>query len=190
MNGMGGEAIDALGTIDPANLSNSGTLNRLPLRYPPPSRFRVPILLPSRDFYLSRKSRSPTRSRSFLCGFASISCARIFPSSPPCLLLLVSLSPAFKLIPPLVSVLPAPSPAEPSPRGIKRSRTPDHSGNGHTEGDQDDGTCVMGWECVVMLSSQRPSCPHLSVACHVLLFDRIWFYVVWMGWTNPFLSFP
>ncbi|KAJ5741282.1 hypothetical protein N7533_010691 [Penicillium manginii] len=37
-----------------------------------------------------------------------------------------------------VSGLPAPSPAEPSPRGIKRSRTPDHSGNGHTEGDQDD----------------------------------------------------
>ncbi|KAJ5587663.1 uncharacterized protein N7459_003428 [Penicillium hispanicum] len=37
-----------------------------------------------------------------------------------------------------VSVMPAPSPAETSPRGVKRSRTPDHSGNGHTEGDQDD----------------------------------------------------
>ncbi|KAJ5664597.1 hypothetical protein N7462_011410 [Penicillium macrosclerotiorum] len=37
-----------------------------------------------------------------------------------------------------VSALPAPSPAEPSLRGIKRSRTPDHSGNGHPEGDQDD----------------------------------------------------
>ncbi|OQE17291.1 hypothetical protein PENSTE_c021G08359 [Penicillium steckii] len=37
-----------------------------------------------------------------------------------------------------VSGLPAPSPAEPSPRGVKRSRTPDHSGNGYTEGDQDD----------------------------------------------------
>ncbi|KAJ5098851.1 hypothetical protein N7532_005852 [Penicillium argentinense] len=36
-----------------------------------------------------------------------------------------------------VSVLPVPSPAEPSPRGVKRSRTPDYSGNGHT-GDQDD----------------------------------------------------
>ncbi|KAJ5160334.1 uncharacterized protein N7482_007338 [Penicillium canariense] len=37
-----------------------------------------------------------------------------------------------------VSAMPAPSPAEPSPRGVKRSRTPDHAGNGHTEGDQDD----------------------------------------------------
>ncbi|KAJ5740650.1 hypothetical protein N7493_000522 [Penicillium malachiteum] len=37
-----------------------------------------------------------------------------------------------------VSVLPVPSPAEATPRGIKRTRTPDRSGNGHTEGDQDD----------------------------------------------------
>lgn len=37
-----------------------------------------------------------------------------------------------------VSALPAPSPADPSPRGIKRSRTPDHSGNGQADGDQDD----------------------------------------------------
>ncbi|KAJ6120068.1 hypothetical protein N7523_004348 [Penicillium sp. IBT 18751x] len=37
-----------------------------------------------------------------------------------------------------VSAMPAPSPAGPSPRGVKRSRTPDHGGNGQTEGDQDD----------------------------------------------------
>lgn len=48
-----------------------------------------------------------------------------------------------KLMPRLVSVLPVPSPAEATPRGIKRARTPDRSGNGHTEGDQDDGTCAM-----------------------------------------------
>jgi hypothetical protein len=36
--------------------------------------------------------------------------------------------------------MPAPSTAEPSPRGVKRSRTPDHSGNGLADGDQDDGT--------------------------------------------------
>lgn len=48
-----------------------------------------------------------------------------------------------KLMPRLVSVLPVPSPAEATPRGIKRTRTPDRSGNGHTEGDQDDGTCAM-----------------------------------------------
>ncbi|OQD68697.1 hypothetical protein PENDEC_c032G02291 [Penicillium decumbens] len=60
VNGMGGEAVDGSGTIDPANLSNS------------------------------------------------------------------------------VSVMPAPSPAEPSPRGVKRSRTPDHGGNGQTGGDQYD----------------------------------------------------
>jgi hypothetical protein len=57
-------------------------------------------------------------------------------------------------MPPLVSVLPAPFPAEPSPRGVKRSRTPDHSENGHTQGDQDDGTCTMDEECVVMLSAK------------------------------------
>lgn len=50
-------------------------------------------------------------------------------------------------MPLLVSVMPAPSPAEPSPRGVKRSRTPDHGGNGHTEGDQDDGTCA--WERIL-----------------------------------------
>lgn len=47
-------------------------------------------------------------------------------------------------MPLLVSVLPVPSPAEATPRGIKRTRTPDRSGNGHTEGDQDDGMCAMG----------------------------------------------
>lgn len=47
-------------------------------------------------------------------------------------------------MPLLVSVMPAPSPAEPSPRGVKRSRTPDHGANGQTDGDQDDGTCA--WE--------------------------------------------
>lgn len=39
--------------------------------------------------------------------------------------------------------MPAPSTAEPSPRGVKRSRTPDHSGNGLADGDQDDGTCAI-----------------------------------------------
>ncbi|KUM57516.1 hypothetical protein ACN42_g9674 [Penicillium freii] len=34
--------------------------------------------------------------------------------------------------------LPAHSPAIASPRGVKRSRTPDHMGNGHVERDQDD----------------------------------------------------
>lgn len=38
--------------------------------------------------------------------------------------------------------MPAPSPAGPSPRGVKRSRTPDHGGNGLMDGDQDDGTCA------------------------------------------------
>ncbi|KAJ5279807.1 hypothetical protein N7478_005179 [Penicillium angulare] len=37
-----------------------------------------------------------------------------------------------------VSALPVPSHAEATPRGIKRTRTPDRSGNGHTAGDQDD----------------------------------------------------
>ncbi|KAJ5152056.1 hypothetical protein N7492_010351 [Penicillium capsulatum] len=37
-----------------------------------------------------------------------------------------------------VSALPATSPADTSPRGIKRSRTPDHGGNGQADGDQDD----------------------------------------------------
>jgi hypothetical protein len=51
----------------------------------------------------------------------------------------------FKLIPLLVSVaLPAHSHAIASPRGVKRSRTPDHMGNGHAEGGQDDGTWGSG----------------------------------------------
>ncbi|KAJ5489260.1 hypothetical protein N7539_004150 [Penicillium diatomitis] len=37
-----------------------------------------------------------------------------------------------------VSTMPAPPTLEPSPRGVKRSRTPDHSGNGLAIGDQDD----------------------------------------------------
>jgi len=33
MNGMEGEVVDGSGTIDPANLSNSGTCYRFPLRF-------------------------------------------------------------------------------------------------------------------------------------------------------------
>lgn len=51
----------------------------------------------------------------------------------------------FKLIPLLVSVaLPAHSHAIASPRGVKRSRTPDRMGNGHGQGGQDDGTWGSG----------------------------------------------
>jgi hypothetical protein len=39
--------------------------------------------------------------------------------------------------------MPTPSTADPSTRGVKRSRTPDHSGNGLADGDQDDGTCAI-----------------------------------------------
>lgn len=41
-------------------------------------------------------------------------------------------------------IMPAPSPAETSPRGVKRSRSPERSGNGQAEGDQDDGMCAPG----------------------------------------------
>lgn len=38
----------------------------------------------------------------------------------------------------------------------------------------------VSWEgkCVVMLSSEKPSCPQLSVAYHAFFFDRILFYIV------------
>ena len=62
-----------------------------------------------------------------------------FPSS----ILLPPQSPSCKLIPLLVSTMPAPSTGDPSPRGVKRSRTPDHSGNGLGDGDHDDGTCAI-----------------------------------------------
>jgi len=114
----------------------------------------------------------------FFCDFPQIVCAHICPFVSICIWTsLPFLSPTFKLIPPLVSGLPAPSPAEPSPRGVKRSRTPDHSGNGHTEGDQDDGTCVMGGKmcrhvvfrkAIVSATIRRLSCFFLR--SHLILY--------------------
>lgn len=84
----------------------------------------------------------------------SVICDRWLPRPVASYLCRVSfLSPSFKLMPLLVSVMPAPSPAEPSPRGVKRSRTPDRGGNGQTEGDQDDGTCA--WERILSCLSYR-----------------------------------
>lgn len=61
---------------------------------------------------------------------------------------------ACKLIPILVAVaLPAPSHAIASPRGVKRSRTPERSGNGLADADQDDGTCALGQAFQFVLST-------------------------------------
>lgn len=81
-------------------------------------------------------------------------------------------------MPLLVSVLPVPSPAEATPRGIKRTRTPDRSGNGNTEGDQDDGMCAMGrhfaWHLVFRaILRLLHSTLFLSVAFGIVLYDRV-----------------
>ncbi|KAJ5122648.1 hypothetical protein N7526_009585 [Penicillium atrosanguineum] len=136
MNGMGGEVIDSFGTIDPANLSNSGTYHRAVL-----ASVAFVVSRSAACFYRRDRSIARTpRDRSS----ATVGC--LVPS-PLAYVLSFFLSPSFKLMPLLVSVMPAPSPAEPSPRGVKRSRTPDHGGNGQTEGDQDDGTCA--WERIL-----------------------------------------
>lgn len=68
---------------------------------------------------------------------------------------------AFKLIPLLVSVaLPAHSHAIANPRGVKRSRTPEHR-NGHAEGDQDDGTCAARRPCQYVLSKSTLYSTHI-----------------------------
>lgn len=72
-------------------------------------------------------------------------------------------------MPLLVSVMPVPSPAEATPRGIKRTRTPDRSGNGHTEGDQDDGMCAMGRQLPGILLS----CYFEIATLHAFLIGRI-----------------
>jgi len=82
----------------------------------------------------------------FLCAFRSLqtdhSVKSLYLSSLPLFFVYSFPITAFKLIPLLVAVaLPAPSHAIASPRGVKRSRTPEHRGNGHAEGDRDDGMC-------------------------------------------------
>lgn len=144
MNGMGGEVIDGSGTIDPANLSNSGMFCHLPFRSVIRPLCAFVFGLASIATCLSRKPPTPPRAHDRFLAIRPKTRARKLPCPFSLHSITIFLSPAFKLIPPLVSGLPAPSPAEPSPRGTKRSRTPDHSGNGHTEGDQDDGTCLMG----------------------------------------------
>lgn len=182
MNGIGGEVVDGSGTIDPANLSNSGTCYHFPLRFAIPCLLSRGLPVQSyfhRDFLsFAQTLRAMIGSHFFFLAIFPRLCARIytlwslFAFEP-----LPFLSPTFKLIPPLVSGLPAPSPAEPSPRGVKRSRTPDHSGNGHTEGDQDDGTCVMGGKmrrhavfrkAIVSATIRRLSCSFLR--SHIIFY--------------------
>lgn len=145
--------VDGLGTIDPANLSNSGTFCAPTFFDRKSSVLSLAFAHPRPLFQIQRDSPTRDSARSVRCIRSSI------PSS-----IIICFCPVpvtFKLIPLLVSVMPAPSPAEQSPRGIKRSRTPDHIGNGTIGGDQDDGTCASE---EVILSCLDPFGLSLSIA--------------------------
>lgn len=68
MSGMGGEAVDGSGTIDPANLSNSGMFSCFHLRSVPRpfSRLRVRYCF-YRDLSFAQTPDPHTRTRSLSC---------------------------------------------------------------------------------------------------------------------------
>jgi hypothetical protein len=79
MNGMGGEVVDGSGTIDPANLSNSGMLCCLPVRsvIRPLSRLGVQSCF-YRDLSFAQ-TPTPTRAHNRFFAICPRSRARIFP---------------------------------------------------------------------------------------------------------------
>lgn len=82
MNGMGGEVIDGSGTIDPANLSNSGTYNCAVLA-------SVAFVVSPRSACLSRRDRSIARTPA-IDQFATVIVGCLVPSP---LAYILSLSP-------------------------------------------------------------------------------------------------
>ena len=121
MNGLGGDLIDGSGTINPAALnSNTGMSHSL---------FLVHFL-----FY-------PGHASSTVANYALIFCYFFYPVAP-----LETDNNNYNNRWLVAAAFPAPSTAESSntsPRGVKRSRTPDHLHENAPTDDIDDGMCAL-----------------------------------------------
>ena len=127
MNGLGGDLIDGSGTINPAALNSSSGMSQKSLFL---ALSRILHFL----FY-------PEHASSTVANYALIFCYFFYPVAP-----LETDNNNYNNRWLVAAAFPAPSTAESSntsPRGVKRSRTPDHLHENAPTDDIDDGMCAL-----------------------------------------------